>query len=213
MSQACSVLRRLIDLTIGLRSPHQLVRVSREVKADLLIWQQIFKELNGKSFFLHDKWDNIMSLQLFTDAAGARGFGAVFGSHRCYGAWPKEWLGRNIAVLECCPVVLSLPLWGDHIRDKCITFSTDNEDLIHLINKTTCKDKYLMIFVRKLELVCLKHNILFRAKHSGFQQDFGRCSVSFSDSMFQEASTSLHGSDANKSSIPSSSTQLASIVR
>ena len=32
---------------------------------------------------------------MFTDAAGAHGFGAVFGSHWCYGEWPKEWLGQN----------------------------------------------------------------------------------------------------------------------
>ena len=58
---------------IGLRSPHHFVRVSREVKADLLIWQQFFKDFNGKSFFLHEKWENSMSLRLFTDAVGARG--------------------------------------------------------------------------------------------------------------------------------------------
>ena len=59
---ACSVvvpgrsfLRRLIDLTIGLRSPRHFVRVSREVKADLFIWQQFFKDFNGKSFFLNEK--------------------------------------------------------------------------------------------------------------------------------------------------------------
>ena len=104
-----------------------------------------------------------MSLRLFTDVAGAQGFGAVFGSHWCYGAWPKEWLGLNIAVLEFYPIVLSLFLWGDHIRDKCVTFFTDNEALVHAINRNTCKNKYLMTFVRQLVLVCLKHNILFRA--------------------------------------------------
>ena len=56
---ACSVvvpgrsfLRRLIDLMIGLWSPHHFVRVSREVKADLLIWQQFFKDFNGNRFFM-----------------------------------------------------------------------------------------------------------------------------------------------------------------
>ena len=55
-----------------------------------------------------------MSLQLFTDAAGAHGFGAVFGTHWCYGEWPEEWHGLNIAILEFYPIVLSLILWGDH---------------------------------------------------------------------------------------------------
>ena len=136
----------------------------------MLIWEQFFTEYNGKSFFLHDKWETSVSLQLFIDASGACGFEAIFGSHWCYGAWPKEWLVLNIAVLEFYPIVLSLILWGDQIRDKCVTLFTDNEALVHVINKCTCKDKYLMIFVRKLVLVCLKHNILFKAKHiSGFK--------------------------------------------
>ena len=174
---ACSVvvpgrcfLRRLIDLTIGLKRPGHFVRVSKEVKADLFTWQQFFQEYNGKSFFLNEKWENSVSLQLFTDAAGVHGFGAIFGSHWCYGEWPKEWLGQNIAIREFYPIVLSLMLWSDHIRDRCITFFTDNEALVHVINKSTCRDTSLMIFVRKLVLVCLRHNILFKAKHiSGFK--------------------------------------------
>ena len=46
---ACSVvvpgrsfLRRFIDLTIGLQRPSHYVRVSKEGKADLFIWQQFF---------------------------------------------------------------------------------------------------------------------------------------------------------------------------
>lgn len=42
---------------------------------------------------------------------------------------------------------------------------TDNEALVHVINKQSCKDESLMFFVRKLVLVCLHNNILFKAKH------------------------------------------------
>ena len=73
-------------------------------------------------------------------------------------------MGQNIVILEFYLIVLSLMLWGDHIRDRCITFFTDNEALVHVIIKSTCRDTPLMIFVRKLVLVCLKHNILFKAK-------------------------------------------------
>ena len=41
---------------------------------------------------------------------------------------------------------------------------TDNEALVHVINKQSCHDKTLMIFVCKLLHVCLD-NILFKAKH------------------------------------------------
>lgn len=42
---------------------------------------------------------------------------------------------------------------------------TDNESLVHVINKQTCKDRVLMVFIRKLVAICLHHNILFKAKH------------------------------------------------
>lgn len=42
---ACSVikpgrafLRRLIDLTVGIRSPHHLIRLNKEVKGDMKVW-------------------------------------------------------------------------------------------------------------------------------------------------------------------------------
>jgi len=45
-------LRRLIDLTIGIQSPFHFIRLKKEVKADLAVWQEFLDEYNGKSFFL-----------------------------------------------------------------------------------------------------------------------------------------------------------------
>ena len=92
-------LRRLIDLTIGVCSPYQKIRLTKEVKADLAVWQSFLAEFNGKSFFLDDQWYNSEHLKLFTDSAGSCGFGAIFGSKWCYGAWPADWFSYNIAVL------------------------------------------------------------------------------------------------------------------
>ena len=39
--------------------------VFKEVKADLFTWQKFFQEYNGKSFFLNEKWENSVSLQLY----------------------------------------------------------------------------------------------------------------------------------------------------
>ena len=41
-------LRRLIDLTIGVRKPHFLIRLSSEVKQDLLVWQSFLSSFNGR---------------------------------------------------------------------------------------------------------------------------------------------------------------------
>ena len=167
---ACSVivpgrafLRRLIDLTIGIKSPSFFIRLKKEVKEDLKVWQDFLVAYNGVSMFHDDRWYNSKYLNLYTDASGALGFGAIFGSKWCYGAWPVGWTSYNIAFLEFYPIVLSLLLWGDEMKNQCILFFTDNEALVHVINKQTCKDKQLMQFVRKLVLICLKHNILFKA--------------------------------------------------
>lgn len=169
---ACSVikpgrafLRRLIDLTIGVRSPHHLIRLNTEVKEDLKVWLSFLTVFNGRYFFIDDAWQNSDKLSLYTDASGALGFGAIFGSKWCYGKWPGDWAHRNIAILEFYPIVLSLYLWGSEMSNQCILFFTDNEALVHVINKQSCKDKPLMFFVRKLVSICLEHNIVFKAKH------------------------------------------------
>ena len=56
---ACSVivpgrafLRRLIDLTIGVRSPKFSIRLTRSVKEDLNVWLSFLAQYNRKSLFL-----------------------------------------------------------------------------------------------------------------------------------------------------------------
>ena len=112
---ACSVikpgrafLRRLVDLTVGIRSPHHLIRLTKEVKEDLKVWLSFLAEFNGRSFFIEDAWQNSSKLSLYTDASGALGFGTIFGSRWCYGKWPPDWAYRNIAILEFYPIVLKV---------------------------------------------------------------------------------------------------------
>lgn len=45
-------LHRLIDLTLGVMRPHFRIRLSPEVKADMLVWQTFLSGFNGRSFFL-----------------------------------------------------------------------------------------------------------------------------------------------------------------
>jgi len=126
---ACSVvvpgrafLRHLIDLTLGILFPNHFTRQTREVQLDLQLWQSFLTNFHGRTFFLEDTWSSSDNFQLYTDAAAALGFGAVFGSKSCYGKWPSNWLHRNIAFLEFYPIVLSLHLWGHERQNRCILF-------------------------------------------------------------------------------------------
>ena len=125
----------------------------------LNVWLSFLTEYHGRSFFIDDVWQNSSKLSLYTDASGALGFGAIFGSRWCYGKWPSDWAYCNIAILEFYPIVLSLYLWGHEMSNQCVLFFTDNE-------AQSCKDKPLMRFVRKLVSICLQHNIVFKAKHT-----------------------------------------------
>ena len=135
-------------------------------------WLAFLSNFNGSSFFLNRNWITNSSLQLYTDAFGSLGYGAVFGDQWFYGPWRDSWKSLNIAVLEFYPIVLSVIIWGHLMRNQRITFFTDNEALVHVINKKSCRDGFLMSFVRRLVLVCLQNNILFRAQHvSGIKND------------------------------------------
>ena len=68
-----------------LRKPNFFIRLYKEVKEDLLVWQSFLSGFNGRSFFLSVQFKNFHQLKLYTDASGALGYGAVFGRHWCYG--------------------------------------------------------------------------------------------------------------------------------
>ena len=165
---ACSVatpgrpfLRRLIDLSTGLTKPHHHRKLNEEARADLNAWSIFIDHFNGKSFFLSEHWENSVILNLFTDASNT-GFGGYLGNHYFHGTWPKHWGKYYITVKELFHIVLSLELWSLQLQNKCIVFHTDNEAVVHVINKQTSKDKSLMSLVRRL---VTHFNILFQVQH------------------------------------------------
>ena len=157
--------RRLIDKTKGIKQMHHRIKLSKECKLDMGLWLDFLKQFNGRSFFLNDNWDSSETLQLYTDAAKGLGFGAIFKTHWFNGAWPEKWKTYNIVILELFPIVLAVEIWGILWKNKQIVINTDNEALVHILNKQTSPDKLIMVLVRRLVLKLLQFNINFRARH------------------------------------------------
>lgn len=109
------------------------------------------ESFNGRSLFLQEDWSSSHSLRLYTDAAQSSGFGILFGDQWAYGTWPEKWKRYNICFLEFFPIVIGLSMWCQELRNKRVLFMTDNESLVHVINKQT--------------VVCLQNNILFKERH------------------------------------------------
>ena len=116
---ACSVvlpgrafLRRMIDLTKGVRKPYHHIRLTRQCKEDILLWLSFLNSFNGKSFFLSAKWLTSSNIKLYTDSAGSLGYPEVLGKCWFSGHWPDSWKSLNITILELFPIVLATEIWG-----------------------------------------------------------------------------------------------------
>lgn len=71
----------------------------------------------------------------------------------------------TITFKELYPIVLAVEVWGLHFQHSCIIVHSDNQAIVHVINKQTSKEPKVMALVRRLVLVCLEKNILMQAKH------------------------------------------------
>lgn len=157
-------LRCLTDVTMGLSKPFHFIGITKEVLED---WGSFLTDFNGRSLFLPDVWCHSTSLNLYTDASGSLGYGAVYGSRWPYGAWSNEWKGCNITLLELYPIVLAVTTWGALLANHCIRFHTDNLALVSIINQQTSRDKHIMHRIHRLVITCLHFKILLR--HAIFQ--------------------------------------------
>ena len=164
-------LRRLYDLTMGVKKAYHYVGLTVEAKDDLRMWLFFLKSFNGKSFFHMPALLSSTKLQMTTDASGSIGYGAVFGKSWFWGEWPARWKKFNIAVLEFYPVLTALRVWGEGLRNKNVVFVTDNEAIVSVINTQTTKHKQILFLLRQLVLECLQKNICFSAIHVSSKQN------------------------------------------
>lgn len=169
---ACSViqpgrcfLRRLINLTIDKKSPTTWITLNNWAKLDLKLWNKFLQDFNGVSFFRERKFISNSAIQMYTDAASTAGYGAIFRNKWFSGIWGTQSAKLPIAWMEMYALVAAASLWANDLAYKSVLFLCDNEAVVQIVNKQSTKDRQIMHLVRVLVLVCLKHNVMFRAKH------------------------------------------------
>lgn len=153
----------MIDLTVGVRRAHHRIRLSKGTKHDITVWLNFLSTFNGCSFFHHDTWKTSSFIELYTDAARSKGYGATLDQHWFFGPFPETWQSFKITFLEIFPIALTARLWSRHMSNRCIVFATDNAALVSIINQQTSKHKLVMILIHDLVLTSLLYNIIFRA--------------------------------------------------
>ena len=174
----------------SLRRPHHRIGPTKETKHDMEVLLKFLREFNGRSFFLDDKWNTSHPLELYTYAAGSKGYGAIFGPHWFFGSFTDQWQYLHITFLELFPIVLSVRVWGPHMANRCIVFVTDNAALVIIINQHTSKHKLVLILIRDLVLTALNYSIIFRACHMpGLNNSPADCLSRFQIARFKELSS------------------------
>lgn len=114
----------------GLKLPLAHIRLTSPFKEDLLVWSNFLNCYNGQSFFQAD-FILAPDFCLFTDAAGSKGFGAIWKSNWCCTAWPESWVRmratNNVVLLDLFPILVALELWGLDFANRRILVRTDNK--------------------------------------------------------------------------------------
>ena len=105
------------------------------------MWSKFLEDLNGiaiQSVREKTDWD----FQVYSDVAGAGGFGLYLQGHWCAEEWPRAWKegGRSIAFLEFFPLLVQLVLWVDSFADTKVNFRVDNMTVIEVVNRQSASD-------------------------------------------------------------------------
>ncbi len=181
-------LRRLINLTRGLRKPWHRVRITREAHLDLVMWQRFLHSCNGAAIFQDQVWEDNSEFQLFTDASGSQGCGGYFQGAWFQAKWPEHIVAASpsIAWMEFFPIVVAVSIWGSDLAGKKVIFRSDNEGVVSIINKQSSPCTKIMRLVRFFVMQCLEFNISFKATHiPGLQNEIADSLSRFQDSRFR----------------------------
>jgi hypothetical protein len=158
-------LRRLISLTYAVTNPRHHITLNSGARADMKAWLSFLVQFNGTTLFPEPSFSSSDTLQLYSDASGALGFAAVFGTRWFCDEWPAEFAPLHITVKELFPIVLMTEIWGPLFANRRILFHTDNMAVMHIINKQTSRHAETMILVRRFVVASLKYNFVFKAAH------------------------------------------------
>ena len=117
-------MRRLITATANITRPHHRVRINKGMKADLHTWLKFFDAFNGVSVFSDKLWVSNVDLQLLQIVLEKLGMVLAFilTGKWAYSVWPDSWCEgdklKDRTFLEFFPILVSVVLWGEHLRNK-----------------------------------------------------------------------------------------------
>ena len=155
-------LRRIFNTIRMLRQNAHRVRVSSEVRKDLLWWSNFIATFNGRSTIL----DQCPIECVFTDACN-EGAGGSFGGDWFYFNWSKDWPQAenfHINEKEVIAVAIAAHRWAPCWRNRHIIIYSDNTVTVSALNKGTCRNDIVMKCIRSLFWLSARFNFHLTAR-------------------------------------------------
>ena len=160
-----SFLRRMIELSRGVRELHHRVRLNAGFHSDLQWWNCFLPFWNG-SCLMARVAKREPQVVLTTDASGSWGCGAFTSE----GEWfqlelPQSWQGVHITVKELLPVVLGTAVWGSQWRGSTVCCMCDNTAVVAIVNSGRSRMDRAMHLMRCLSFFLARWGVPLVCRH------------------------------------------------
>ena len=157
LQHACKVvrpgrtfLRRVFALLSGARKGYHHIRLNQEFQSDIAWWDAFLEGWNGTSMLADGPDEELVTVDVYTDASGSFGCGAFWKHNWLQFRWLGEWGGRNITLKEILPVVLACAIWGQEWKGTTVVAHVDNQGAVAVLNAGYSKEGQIMHLMRCL---------------------------------------------------------------
>lgn len=173
--------RRLYAKGKGVLRPYHHLKVDKEMKADCQVWLHFLcmDQAVCRPFLDFSEVWHADQLDYFTDAAlnsSRLGVGGRYGEKWFAGSefFRDSDINEgdiNIQIAELYSIFLSLSMWIQDLRNRRVIVFTDNESVMHMINKSSSSCRVCMIMIRLITLWSMRYNVRVFAAHIGTEKN------------------------------------------
>ena len=195
--------RRLYAYTKGDRlKPHHHIRVNAEMRDDLRMWLTFLYHptVFCRPFLDFSKILIADEIDMYSDASGKIGMGAICGEEWMYQKWNPDFISKykpSIEYLELLGVTAGVLAWIHKFKNQRIILFCDNRSVVDMINHTTTSCKNCMVLIRIIVLKGLVENVRIFARHvegvkNVFADSLSRDKITYFKKLCQERHKSIN---------------------
>ena len=152
-------------------NPHFHVRITKEIRSDLLMWETFLMNQTAYCRPFADFSNKIDADDIFFAMDASKDSKLGFGGH-CGSHWMQEKWGTflqdfdpSIQYLELYALTAGVIAWMHEFKNHTVIVYTDNRSVKSMVNSTTSGCKNCMVLIQKLVLHCMIHNVKLKAKY------------------------------------------------